>query len=152
MTPLLDAPRVEQLISEGLPMSSYGGFSVASIAPGVAHVRIAFRDWMIRPGGTVAGPVLMMAADAAMYAVILAHIGEQLLAVTSNLNTHFLAKPRPADVLAEGRLLRLGRRQAVCEVLLRSDGDDALIAHVTGSYAIPPAKPAAGGPQGLPEA
>jgi uncharacterized protein (TIGR00369 family) len=139
--PVLDAARVEQLIRDGLPMSAFGGFTVESITPGTAQVRLRFRDWMIRPGGTVAGPVLMMAADAAMYAVILAHIGEQLLAVTSNLNIHFLAKPKPVDVLAEARLLRLGRRQAVCEVLLHSEGEDELIAHVTGSYALPSAKP-----------
>ncbi len=140
-TPLLDATRVEQPIRDGLPMSAFGGFVVESIAPGVAQVRLGYRDWMLRPGGTLAGPVLMMAADAAMYAVILAHVGEQLLAVTSNLNIHFLSKPKPADVLAEGRLLRLGKRLAVCEVLLRSAGDDdSLIAHVTGSYALP-AKP-----------
>ncbi len=140
MKPLLGADRVESLIREGLPMSGFGGFSVELIAPGTAHIRIAFRDWMLRPGGTVAGPVLMMAADAAMYAVVLAHIGEQLLAVTSNLNIHFLDKPKPTDVLAEARLLRLGRRLAVCEVLLRSDGADELIAHVTGSYALPSLK------------
>lgn len=142
LQPLLDATQVERLIRDGLPMmAGGGGFAVTAVAPGSASVRLKFRDWMIRPGGTVAGPVLMMAADAAMYAVILAHIGEQLLAVTSNLSIHFLAKPKPADVLAEGRLLRLGRRLAVCEVLMRSDGEDELIAHVTGSYALPAAKP-----------
>lgn len=134
---MLDAENVERIIRAGLPMSEFAGFKVESVAAGLAQVRLSFQPWMLRPGGTLAGPVLMLAADAAMYAVILAHIGEQVMAVTSNLNIHFLSRPRPVDVLAEGRLLKLGRRLAVCEVAIRCVGDEELVAHVTGSYALP---------------
>jgi acyl-coenzyme A thioesterase PaaI-like protein len=41
-------------------------------------------------------------------------------------------------VLAEARMLKLGKRLAVSEVALRSDGEDELVAHVTGTYSIPP--------------
>jgi acyl-coenzyme A thioesterase PaaI-like protein len=40
-------------------------------------------------------------------------------------------------VIAEGRILKLGRRLAVGEVTMRSDGDPRPICHVTGTYAIP---------------
>lgn len=137
LLPVLDAAEVERIISAGLPMSAYAQLMVTEVRPGSATIRIPFRDWMIRPGGTVAGPVLMLAADSAMYAVVLAHIGDQVMAVTANLNINFLSRPRPVDVVAEGRILKLGRRLAVVEVLIRSDGDDTLVAHVTGSYALP---------------
>lgn len=118
-------------------MSGGAGLRVESVAPGTALIRIAFQPWMVRPGGTVGGPVLMLAADSAMYAVVLAHVGAQPMALTANLNINFLRRPQPADVLAEGRLLKLGRRLAVVEVLIRSEGREELVAHVTGSYALP---------------
>jgi uncharacterized protein (TIGR00369 family) len=80
----------------------------------------------------------MAVADYAMYAAVLSAIGEVALAVTTNLNINFLRKPGPRDVLAEARLLKLGKRLAVSEVSVRSDGEEDLVAHVTGTYSIPP--------------
>ena len=80
----------------------------------------------------------MALADAAMYAVVLGALGRVEMAVTSNLNINFLARPAPVDLLADARILRLSKRQAVCEVGLHSAGDeDVLVAHVTGTYALP---------------
>lgn len=137
LLPVLDAAAVEKIIYDALPMASFASFSVTDIGPGLAIVRLPYRDWMVRPGGTVAGPVLMLAADTAMYAVVLAHIGAQLMAVTANININFLSRPKPAAVIAEGRILKLGRRLAMVEVLMYSEGDDTLVAHATGSYALP---------------
>ncbi|OYT96261.1 MAG: thioesterase, partial [Pseudomonas sp. PGPPP3] len=50
---------------------------------------------------------------------------------------NFLAKPKPVDLVAEARILRVSRRQAVFEVSLYSQGEDDLVAHVTGTYALP---------------
>ncbi|WP_293395110.1 PaaI family thioesterase, partial [Nevskia sp.] len=99
LQPVLDAAEVERIISDGLPMSSFAQMVVTEVKPGSATIRIPFREWMIRPGGTIAGPVLMLAADSAMYAVILAHIGDQVMAVTSSLTINFLSRPRPVDVV-----------------------------------------------------
>jgi uncharacterized protein (TIGR00369 family) len=103
----------------------------------VARVPVTTR--MLRPGGTVSGPTLMGLADGAAYCQILAHIGPVAMVVTSGLNIAFLRKPGPVDVLAEARFLRLGRRLAVVDVRLRSDGDEALVAQATVTYAIPKA-------------
>lgn len=59
------------------------------------------------------------------------------MAVTSNLNINFLQKPAPADLVAEAVVLRMGRRLAFCEVRLMSGEEERLVAHVTGSYALP---------------
>lgn len=93
----------------------------------------------LRPGGTVSGPTLMGLADAALYVAILGEIGLVALAVTTNLNINFLRKPL-ADraLLAECRLIKLGKVLAVGEVTLYSEGQEEPVAHVTGTYSIPP--------------
>ena len=101
------------------------------------------REDFVRPGGTVAGPVLMALADYVMYGVVLSLIGPVELAVTTNLNINFLRRPEPGAVLAEGAILKLGRRLAVGEVRLYEEGgqrqqERSLVAHVTSTYSIPP--------------
>lgn len=137
LLPVLDAAAVQKIIYDALPMATFASFSVLDVAPGSTTVRLPYQDWMVRPGGTVAGPVLMLAADTAMFAVLLAHIGDQVMAVTANININFLSRPKPVAVIAEGRIQKLGRRLAIVEVLMHSEGDDTLIAHATGSYALP---------------
>jgi uncharacterized protein (TIGR00369 family) len=103
-------------------------------------IRERFHERMLRPGGTVSGPTLMALADVAMYVVLLSAIGPVGLAVTTNLNINFLRKGAPGqDVLAEARLLKLGKRLAVGEVSLMSAGAPEPIAHVTATYSIPKA-------------
>jgi len=65
-------------------------------------------------------------------------IGQVELAVTTNLNINFLRRPAQSDVIADCRVLKLGKRLAVLETTLFSDGDDEPIAHATGTYSIPP--------------
>ncbi len=93
----------------------------------------------LRPGGTVAGPVLMEIADAALYAAILGEIGLVPLAVTTNLNINFLRKPAPdKDVLAVCSLIKVGRTLAIGEVSIYSEGMSEPVAHAVGTYSIPP--------------
>lgn len=97
----------------------------------------------LRPGGTVSGPTMMAVADVALYVALLGEIGLVPLAVTTNLNTHFLRKPAAdRDILGVCHLLKVGRTLAIGEVFLYSEGQDEPIAHATGTYAIPPARDA----------
>jgi uncharacterized protein (TIGR00369 family) len=92
----------------------------------------------LRPGGTVSGPVLMTVADVALYVAILGEIGIVPLAVTTSLNINFLRKPSAERrVVGVCRLLKLGKRLAVGEVALYSEGDAEPVAHATGTYSIP---------------
>jgi len=92
----------------------------------------------LRPGGTVSGPTMMALADAAMYVAILGNLGKVALAVTTNLNINFYRKPGPGTLRAEARILKMGARLAVGDVLLYSEGVDQSVAHVTLTYSIPP--------------
>jgi len=69
---------------------------------------------------------------------VLAAIGPVPLAVTINLNINFLRKAAPRDLLAEARLLKLGKRLATGEVTICSQGETEPVAHVTSTYSIPP--------------
>jgi acyl-coenzyme A thioesterase PaaI-like protein len=95
----------------------------------------------LRPGGTVSGPVLMGIADVALYIAILGKIGIVPLTVTTSLTINFLRKP-PASKNIHGvcKLLKVGKALAVGEVLLYSQGMAEPIAHVIGTYSIPPTK------------
>lgn len=134
----LTAEQVEALIRAGVPMADDIDLRIERMDEQGALARVPFQSKLVRPGGTLSGPTIMALADAAMYAVVLGRLGKVEMAVTSNLNINFLARPKPVDLLAEARILKLGRRQAVCEVSLYSAGEeDDLVAHVTGTYALP---------------
>jgi uncharacterized protein (TIGR00369 family) len=93
---------------------------------------------MLRPGGVVSGPTIMTLADACMFAVVLSAIGKVKLAVTTSFSINFLYRASPADLLAEGTMLRLGKRLAVMQVTVHSEGHEEPVAHATGTYSIPP--------------
>jgi acyl-coenzyme A thioesterase PaaI-like protein len=93
----------------------------------------------LRPGGTVAGPVLMTVADVALYVAILGEIGIVPLAVTTSLTINFLRKPVATKaIIGVCKLLKLGKSLAVGEVSLYSENDSEPVAHVVGTYSIPP--------------
>jgi len=113
------------------------GLSIEEVWLGGARVRQGYQARFIRPGGTISGPTMMALADFAMYVGLLASIGPVPLAVTTNLSINFLRKPTARDLIAECRLLKLGKRLAVGEVTIRSEGMDEPVAHVTSTYSIP---------------
>jgi uncharacterized protein (TIGR00369 family) len=101
-------------------------------------MRRRYDPQLLRPGGTIGGASMMALADYAMYFAVLGAVGWVPLAVTTNLSINFLKKPAARDLIAEARLLKLGKRLAVGEIGIRSEGDDELVAHATSSYSIPP--------------
>ncbi|MEI4263103.1 PaaI family thioesterase [Roseovarius sp. D0-M9] len=103
------------------------------------RLRVAERH--LRPGGTVSGPAIFALADVGMYLAVLSMIGPQALAVTTNCSLDFMRKPvAGADLIADVRLLKLGRVLAVGDVLVRSDGAEAPAARANLTYSIPPSE------------
>ncbi|CAO4171357.1 MULTISPECIES: PaaI family thioesterase [Methylorubrum] len=127
-------------LERDFPQMNAGGrhYHLEAVGPLSARMRLDYHERHLRPGGTVSGPSMMALADYALYAAILANIGPVALAVTTSLNVNFLRRPGPAALVAECRLMKLGRRLAVGEVAIRSVGAEALVAHATGTYSIPP--------------
>ena len=105
----------------------------------LARVRQTVEERHLRPGGTVSGPVLMAIADNAMYAILLGRLGPVALAVTTSLHIDFVRKPATnRDLVAEARLLKLGKRLAVGSVVIFSEGAAEPVAHASVTYSIPP--------------
>jgi len=138
LDPRLTREEFDAIVAAELPIAVQMGLCLDALNYGHVIARAPYHSNFMRPGGTIAGPVLMALADYAMYAVTLSMIGRVELAVTTALNINFLRKPGPRDVVAEGRILKLGKRLAVSEVTLRSQGEVEPVAHVTGTYSIPP--------------
>ena len=138
--PRMTVAEVTAYLDEVFPQRHETGPAVLieEVRPYGAHLRMTFEDRLLRPGGTISGPAMFMLADFGLYVAILAMIGPVGLAVTTNLSINFLRRPEPRDMLADIRLLKLGRRLAVGEAALRSDGESALAAHASGTYSIPP--------------
>lgn len=102
-------------------------------------MRLLTAERHLRPGGTVSGPSMFALADVSVYAMVLARVGRKALAVTTNCSLDFMRKPEAGrDVIAECRLLKLGRVLAVGDVLMFSEGSDKPVARATLTYSIPP--------------
>jgi uncharacterized protein (TIGR00369 family) len=138
--PLMTKADLDAFLAKEFPQAFHtgSGITIERVDYGDCRVRLAYSDRYIRPGGTVSGPTMMMLADFALYVAILSAIGPVALAVTTNFNINFLRRPEQRDILADARIMKLGKRLSVMEVTLYSDGGDEPIAHVTSTYSIPP--------------
>ena len=139
--PALSAEELAELIRVGVPLVGGMGVTVETVGDGTVRLRLPYRDDFVRPGGTVTGPALFALADVALYGAVLSLIGRVELAVTTSMTVNFLRRPAAVAVAAEARVLKLGKRLAYGEVLLWSEGDPNPVAHVTGTYSIPPHDP-----------
>src|SRR5262249_24006896 len=120
--PKMTVADFEDFFAEHFPERKSFHLKIESIEDNAVQVRLVHNELHLRPGGTIAGPALMTLADMVMYVMVLSMIGPVALAVTTNLNINFLRKPSPADVIAKGRMLKLGSRLAVGEVEMFSEG------------------------------
>src|SRR6195256_4452244 len=137
---VLSAAQVAQLLEREFSQAFHrdSGTTIEDAWHGGCRIRRAYSERMLRPGGTISGPTLMAMTDFAMYVALLASIGPVPLAVTTNLNINFLRKPAPRDLIAEAKLIKLGKRLAVGEVSIRQDGEEDMVSHATATYSIPP--------------
>ena len=138
--PRITAAAFEELAWQGVPFVGQLGCRVERFAAGDIAIRLPYSDLLLRPGGTICGPALMALADITLYGLVMSLLGRVELAVTTSMTVHFLTRPALKDVLAEGRIPKLGRRLAVGEVLMRTDGHPQPICQVTGTYASPPTR------------
>lgn len=136
---LMTREEVEAFLDRKFPQLQADGriFHVEEVGPLFARLRMDFHPRHVRPGGTLSGPAMMTLADLALYVATLVNIGPVALAVTTSLSFNFLRKPGQRGLVAEARLLKLGRRLAVGEIMVRSEGETDLVCHATGTYAIP---------------
>jgi len=138
-TSAMSADEIGKLLTAEFPQAFYPGcgLSIERVDYGDVRVRRAYHEEHLRPGGTISGPTMMELADFAMYVAVFSAVGPQPLAVTTNLNINFLRKPAQADLVADARLMKIGKRLVVGEVIIRSASQNEAVAHVTATYSIP---------------
>ncbi|HEX6978200.1 MAG TPA: PaaI family thioesterase [Alphaproteobacteria bacterium] len=121
------------------------GLTVESVDGPLVRLRLAFSERLTRIGGTICGQALMSLADTAMVLAISSASGGFRPMTTVGQTTSFLRAVSNSDVLADARVLKLGKTLAFGEVTMRAASSADLVAHVTTTYAIlgpVPGKPA----------
>jgi len=108
---------------------------VADWQPG-AILRMAFSERLCRHGGIVCGQALMALADTAMVIANLAANRGYRPMTTVDQTTHFMRAVTASDVLADARVVRLGRTMSFGRVTLSSATDNKPVAMVSSAFAM----------------
>lgn len=101
-----------------------------------AVLRMKFSERLCRDGGVICGQALMSLADTAMVFAVSAASGRYRPMTTVDQTTHFLKPAANVDVLAEARIVRIGKTMAFGQVILSGTGDDKPVAMVSSAYAL----------------
>lgn len=138
MSPVMDAAELSVFLAAEFPQAV--GYKVAAVTEAGIDLVLHPDASHLRPGGTVSGPAMFALADVGFYLAVLSRIGPVALAVTTNAGIDFLRKPPAGQPLrAEARILKLGKRLAVGDVMIRAEAGGPVLARAGMTYAIPPA-------------
>jgi uncharacterized protein (TIGR00369 family) len=110
--------------------------SIESIDANGAILRMRFSDRLCRDNGVVCGQALMSLADTAMVFAVSAAAGGYLPMTTVDQTIHFLKPAMRSDLLAEARVVRLGRTMAFGSVSITTESDAKPIALAQTAYAL----------------
>ena len=101
-----------------------------------AILRMPFSERICRNGGVVSGQALMAFADTAMVIANLAANRGYRQMTTVDQTTHFMRAVAASDVLADARIVRLGRTMSLGRVTLTSAADNKPVAMVSSAFAM----------------
>ncbi len=101
-----------------------------------ATLRMAFSERLCRHGGVVCGQALMALADTSMVIAMVTANGGYRPITTVDQTTHFMRAVASVDVLAEARVVRLGRTMSFGRVTLTNAGDNKPVAMVSSAFAM----------------
>jgi uncharacterized protein (TIGR00369 family) len=137
-TSRITADAFKRILREGLPSGAAMAMEVVALEEGLAVLALTTGPADLRPGETVAGPVLFGLSDLAMFAAVLSAVGEVPMAVTTDATMHFLRRPRPGVLVARATLLKRGATLVVGEVSIAQEGrEDEPVAHAVMTYSVP---------------
>jgi len=101
-----------------------------------AVLRMPFSERLCRNGGVISGQALMAFADTAMVIANLAANRGYRMMTTVDQTTHFMRAAAASDVLADARVVRLGRTMSFGRVTLSSATDNKPVAMVSSAFAM----------------
>ena len=101
-----------------------------------AILRMPFSERICRSGGVVSGQAMMAFADTAMVVANLAASRGARMMTTVDQTTHFMRAASGSDLLADARVVRLGRTMSFGRITLTSAADNKPVAMVSSAFAI----------------
>ncbi|MAI18168.1 MAG: thioesterase [Rhodobacteraceae bacterium TMED111] len=114
-------------------------FEILEISELGSRVRLKVTFRHLRPGNTVSGPAIFSLVDCTAYMAILAKLGKEALAVTTNCSIDFMRKPSgKTDLIANCEILKFGKALVVADVKVYSEGTEKPVARASITYSIPP--------------
>ena len=100
-----------------------------------AILRLPFSEHLCRNGGTISGQALMAFADTAMVIANFAANRGYRQMTTVDQTTHFMRAVTSSDVLADARVVRMGRTMSFGRVTLSGAADNKPVAMVSSAFA-----------------
>jgi uncharacterized protein (TIGR00369 family) len=124
-------------IPDANPFFTLMGIEVVSVESGRAQLRMAVRPDMCNGVGWMQGGIFTALADEAMALALYQVLEEGDGIATISENTSFLKGAKDGTVIAEGRVIRKGRRVAFAEGEVREEGGEGtLLSRSAASFAI----------------
>lgn len=128
-----------------VPLFADFDIGVTALSHGHCVLDLPYSERFVRPGGTITGPVMFALADLAMWAAVMSAVGPVELAVTTSMSISFLRKPLETGLVADAKIIKLGKRLAYGDIGLfaaaaaaaGASGHGAMVAHATGTYSLP---------------
>ncbi|MGC6390221.1 MAG: PaaI family thioesterase [Alphaproteobacteria bacterium] len=132
----MQADQVLTLIKEQIPFVGQLDMRFLEFNADRVELECLLDEGHARPGGTISGPVMMALGDVVAYACILARNPMALSSVTVGFQVHFFRRPKPDKIRVSGKVMKMGRRLAFCDILLFQESEKNPVAQITCSYAI----------------
>jgi uncharacterized protein (TIGR00369 family) len=135
--PTFDKPAAETLLTSVFATWVQDlGLSIESIGSDGAVLRMRFSDKLCRDNGVVCGQALMSLADTAMVFAVSAAAGEYFPMTTVDQTIHFMRPAMSTDLLAEARVVRMGKTMAYGSISIKTDSDERPVAMAQTAYAL----------------
>jgi len=114
------------------------GMSLLEIEEGRAVLRLAIQPAQLNADGIVHGGVLPAIADGAMGNALRTLHGSAAQVLTAEVHLHYLRPVSGGALVADGRVVRSGRRVSFAEVEIRDEANNRLVAKGNGIFVVEP--------------
>ncbi|HEX6206806.1 MAG TPA: PaaI family thioesterase [Actinomycetota bacterium] len=113
------------------------GIDLVEFGIGTATFRLPASGWLHSPAGLITGGAMAFVADGALGTAILSTLPPQRILATSDLALNFLRPPADGSTatIARGRVIQVGRSQALSEAAVEDD-TGRFLAHATSRCVI----------------
>ena len=130
-----------RLFKDRAPIARYFGMQLSYNEEGGAVVDLPYNPNLDHALGGVHGGVYATMLDTAGWFTVAATTDRSCWVATSEFTVHLLQPVQRSSLRAVGRLVKVGKRQAVAEMHLE-DGEGRLVGHGVGTFIVLPNVPA----------